>query len=134
MWSAIYFNKDKNKHEDDKEFHIKKRKQIIYSWSANIVNVRFIVLSISKKLRHKFGRRSYLEFIRIAFRYAQIFFRYEPVSFLFRFMWVFFAKAVSLSPLSSHSPSRTVFLWFLIILSFCFSCFFLFKTLFYGFD
>lgn len=77
--------------------------KIIYSWRANNVNrIRFIVLSISKKLCHKSRRRSYLEFIRIAFRYAQIFFRYEPVSFLFRFYVSYFAKAVSRH--LCHSP------------------------------
>lgn len=97
LWKAICKKKKK-------KVSCQKRKQIIYSWSANIVSgIRFIVLPISKKFCHKSRRRSYLEFIRIAFRYAQIFFRYEPVSFLFRFMWVFFAKSESyLSSLTIH--------------------------------
>lgn len=57
------------------------KNKIIYSrWIAIFVHIRSIVLS--NRLRHKFGGRGYLEFIRIAFRSnAQIFFRYEPVSF-----------------------------------------------------
>jgi hypothetical protein len=60
----------------------KTQKKIIYSRYANIVNICTIVLScISKKLCHEPWRWCHLKFIRIALRFAQIFFRYETVSF-----------------------------------------------------
>ena len=60
----------------------KKHKKIIYSRYAYIVNICTIVLSsISKKLCHEPWRWCHLKFIRIALRFAQIFFRYETVSF-----------------------------------------------------
>lgn len=55
-------------------------KKIIYSRCVD--NIRSIVLSfISKKLCHEPRRWRHSEFIRTAFRFAQIFFRYEIVSF-----------------------------------------------------